>query len=266
MDYISFPTAFTGLLKQHNHTASSADILLAMEAPYLFLKRDGRYIAGTGFLTPEWLHLYLRPLGLQLTKHPLARSELGNFLKCNSPAILQLDEQRFLLVTSRSGQRICLVEKYTTLPTLLKHSPDQVCAYTLDACTPAATDYRSLLAESAQTLPTYAKDIRPLLDLTVTREDMHKLHPQYFRALMVGIPNLVQFYPDEMLQEHLRLLHHTYQHLFTIGVEKADLRERISKRPLFTALIWLRENILDRLYTLGASDELLNQCADCPNT
>ena len=126
MDDLTFPQAFTVLLKLHEHPTTAAQILTAMEAPYLFLQRDGHYIAGNGFFSPKWLHMYLRPLGLQLTKHTFVRAEVGIFLKNNAPAIVQLANRRYVCVHSRSGQRIFLGEKYTTLPTLIKHSPDQL--------------------------------------------------------------------------------------------------------------------------------------------
>ncbi len=260
MDDLNFPQAFTALLKLHEHPTTAAQILTAMEAPYLFLQRDGHYIAGNGFFSPQWLHLYLHPLGLQLTKHTFARAEVGIFLKNNAPAIVQLANQRYVCVHSRSGQRVLLGEKYTTLPTLIKHSPDQVTAYTLEACPAEPMDFLALLAESARTLPKYAEDIASLLHRTVSRQDMQTLHPQYFRALMVDLPRLACHYRDEMLQEELRLLHHAYQHLFVIGEEQVDLRERLSRKRILTCLTWLRENIIDRMYALGASDSLLEQC------
>ena len=260
MDDLTFPAAFINLLKLHEHPTTAAQILTAMEAPYLFLQRDGHYIAGNGFLSPKWLHMYLRPLGLRLTKHTFARAEVGIFLKNNAPAIVQLANHRYVCVHARSGQRVFLGEKYTTLPTLIKHSPDQVTAYTLEACPAEPMDSLALLVESARTLPKYAEDIASLLHRTVTRQDMQTLHTQYFRALMVDLPRLACHYQDEMLQEELRLLHHAYQHLFVIGEEQVDLWERLSRKRILTCLSWLRENIIDRMYALGASDSLLEQC------
>ena len=268
MDYCTFPSALTALLQLHDHPARPADILAAMEAPYLFLKRDGCYIAGVGFFAPKWMHLYLQPLGLQLTEHPLSRADLGSFLKQHTPALLYADN-RCLVVKARSGQRICLaqpkdggivVEKNTTLPTLLKYTPEQLTAYTLDSCTPAPIDFPALLAESTHTLQTYPADLFPLLNLTVTREDMRDLHTRYFRALLTDLPALATHYHDELLQDTFHVLNHAYRHLFIIGEETAELIECLSKRQILRCLSWLREDIIDRLYTLGAPDELLEQC------
>jgi hypothetical protein len=77
---------------------------------------------------------------------------------------------------------------------------------------------------------------------------------------MVDLPRLACHYQDEMLQEELRLLHHAYQHLFVIGEEQVDLWELLSRKRILTCLSWLHENIIDRMYALGASDSLLEQC------
>ena len=98
MDDLTFPQAFTVLLKLHEHPTTAAQILTAMEAPYLFLQRDGRYIAGNGFLSPKWLHMYLRPLGLQLMEHTFSRVEVSTFLKNNAHANLQLSNHRYVCV------------------------------------------------------------------------------------------------------------------------------------------------------------------------
>ena len=107
MDDLTFPQAFTVLLKLHEHPTTAAQILTAMEAPYLFLQRDGHYIAGNGFLSPKWLHMYLRPLGLQLMEHTFSRVEVSTFLKNNAPAtrIIMPNVQRKPFTAAVSPQK-----------------------------------------------------------------------------------------------------------------------------------------------------------------
>lgn len=267
MDFHSFRSAFMALLDHHGHTATTADILSAMEAPYLFLQRDGRYVAGVGFFTPEQMHLYLHPQGKQLTPHDLERRALSSFLKEHAPALLRLPENKYLLITTHHEQRVCLTlptsagsgEHWMTLATLRRHLPEHFTAYTLDACAPAPVDPLPLLMESARTLSAYAEELLPLLSRTVTRENMRELHARCFRALMVELPPLAQHYHDDMLYENLLRLNHAYRHLFTIDEDAVLLQERLSKKRILQCLTWLRESILDRLYELGAPDELLEQ-------
>lgn len=271
MDFHNFRSAFMALLSLHNRTATASDILTAMEAPYLFLRRDDRYMAGVGFFSPEQLHLYLRPHGLQLTRHDLERRTLSTFLKENAPIILQLPENKYLLVTAQDEQRVCLTlpssagacEHWMSISTLRRHLPEQLTAYTLDACTPAPVDFIPLLVESVRTLSAYEKELLPLLAHTVTREDMRKLHSRYFRALMVELPPFAQHYRDDMLYENLLRLNHAYRHLFTIGEDTVLLQERLPQKRILQTLTWLRESILDRLYELGAPNELLEQLYQC---
>ena len=142
---------------------------------------------------------------------------------------------------------------------LRRHLPEHFTAYTLDACAPAPVDLLPLLMESARTLSAYAEELLPLLSRTVTRENMRELHARCFRALMVELPPLAQHYHDDMLYENLLRLNHAYRHLFTIDEDAVLLQERLSKKRILQCLTWLRESILDRLYELGAPDELLEQ-------
>lgn len=266
MKYQSFRAAFMALLRLHGQTDSPADILLAMEAHYLFLHREGRAVSGTGFFTPQWLHLYLRPRGLMLTPHTLPRADVPAFLKDNCPVILQLPQNNHLVIAARQDHRVRLIqppsstlpEQWLTLCTLRRHLPETVTAYTLDACSPEKADFIPLLLESAQTLSAFAEELLPLLSRTVTREDMAGLHPRYFRALMVELPPFAPYF-DEEIAEALLLLHHAYRHLFTIGEEAVSLQERLPKRRILQCLTWLRECVIDRLYDHGAPEELLSQ-------
>ena len=271
MEYQSFRAAFMALLRLHGQSDSPADILLAMEAPYLFLQREGRAVSGTGFFSPQWLHLYLRPRGLMLTPHTLPRADVPAFLKNSCPAILQLPENKHLVIAARQDRRISLVqpksadtpERWITLATLRRHLPEAVTAYTLDACTPEDANFIPLLVESAQTLACYGEVLLSLLSRTVTREDMAALHSRYFRALMVELPPFAPYFDDE-IAEVLLLLHHAYRHLFTIGEEAVTLGERLPKRRILMCLTWLRECVIDRLYDLGAPEELLSQLYQSP--
>ena len=266
MKFYRFSHAFMAMLRHRDPSITDADVLSAMEAPFLLLKQDDRYIAGTGLITPKWIHLYLQPRGLQLTAHALSRKDLGAFVQSHTPTILQLEDQQCLLLAACSDHRVCFIQppsekvsaQWLTLATLRKHLPETFTAYTLDACAPAPVDFLPLLQESWHTLADYKQEILPLFPRTFTRTEMAEMHTKYFRSL------LVDFLPAAHCHDHetrdlLLHLNHEYRHLFLIGENTVCLRERLSKRRFVYFLAWLRENIIDRLYELGASDEMLEQ-------
>ena len=43
-----------------------------MEAPYLFLRNDGDFVAGTSLFRPQWLNLYLHTIGFHLSQTTLS--------------------------------------------------------------------------------------------------------------------------------------------------------------------------------------------------
>ncbi len=256
-------SALKALLDLHGVESKGAVILQAMEAPYLFLLRGGRYLAGTSFLSPDWLNNYLLPRGYRLTEHLLKRQELRAFLTNHTPAVLHLPKDSALVIGQYDEKRVCLIQPGTaddhwlTFPTFLRKLPDTFTALTLDPCPPARVDVIPLLCESMQTLAAYRRELAEYLSRTVTRQDMQALHQQFFRALMVDLPGVAHLYTDVDVTIHLHELAHIYRHLFIIGESEVLLKDRLPAGMIKRCTLWLQEMIIDRLYELGASDDLM---------
>jgi len=261
-DTLSVRFALRTLLTLQGMDTTGFDILQSMEAPYLFLRRNGRYLAGSAFFCPEGLVLYLRPKGLQLTEHQLTHKSLRPLLKRQSPLLL-LPKDQALLIIRYEENRVTLYEasaapeKQTiTFPTLLRKLPESFCALALDACPPEDVPLIPLLCESVRTLADYRRELTAARALTVTREDMRILHP-LFRPLMVDLPQIAHLYPDPDLAQLLIELANIYRHLFIIGEREVQLRDRLPLGMMNRATLWLQELIIDRLYELGAPDNML---------
>lgn len=262
-DTLSFHLALQTLLPLYGIEASERDILQAIEAPYLFLRRADRFLAGASLFTPDGLFLYLLPRGLQLTTQQLPKKAVRAFLQAHAPALLTLPERRALIVSRCEGNRVILAapgdqssERVITFPTLLRKLPEECTVLTLEPCPPEQPDIISLMCESIRTLAAYRRELAEKLSLTVTRQDMQALHP-LFRPLMVDFPLVAHLYSDTDLALLLLDLTHTYRHLFIIGEQEIHLADYLPQKSIDRATLWLQELILDRLYELGAPDSTL---------
>lgn len=251
-------TALKALLDLHGVPSRGTDILRAMEAPCLFLFREGRYIAGTAFLSPAWLNRYLLPQGFRLREHSLSRSDVRHFLADHTPAVLLLPQEQALTIRQADQRRILLLNSTMTWPTLLKKLPDALTALTLDPCTPEPQEVLPLLCESVRTLAAWRRELPAMLARTVTRQEMQPLHQQYFRALMTDLPPLAHLCPDNDLALLQLEMAHIYRHLFIIGENQVLLRDRLPLGMISHCTVYLQELILDRLHQLGAPDEIMD--------
>jgi hypothetical protein len=79
-----------------------------------------------------------------------------------------------------------------------------------------------------------------------------------FRALMHDMRPMTMLTGDSVLEAELELLDHDFRHIFTENdPERQLLATRLPKGPIKRCLLWLYEDVLDRLYQLGADDEQL---------
>jgi len=256
-------SALKALLHLHGLESESSSILQAIEAPYLFLQRGGRYIAGASFLASDWLDNYLLPLGYRLATHQLQRLEVRAFLTNHSPVALELAPQNTFVISHLENNRVALIHPDTadtywlTFPTFLRKLPDSVTVFTLESCPPVSIDAIPLLCESVKTLSCYRQELTDHLSRTVTRQDMQPLHQTFFRALMVDLPAIAHLYTDMDVIIHLQKLSNIYRHLFIIGENEVCLSDHLSFSLINRCLLWLQEVIIDRLHALGASDDIL---------
>ena len=95
---------------------------------------------------------------------------------------------------------------------------------------------------------------------TISREELHSLQTPLLRALMIDMLPMAQLLSQETLYEELRLLNHDYRHIFTRNSPPTvDLQERLPRSSIRQCLAWMRENIVDRLFVHGLSDEQVDE-------
>ena len=264
MNLPAFPhllPALTTLLQHRGTPIDEATLIRRMEIPWLFLNRDGRYLAGLSLLTPPWLNLALQPIELAIAAHPLTKEALLPFLQNHAPLLLELNPGQWLCITSCEGRQIHCVtaNEPCVLPfnRLLQHLHAEITAYTLESAPAGTEDFIPLLSESLRTLSAYRDELHMLLPHSVTRAEMYELHQKTFRALMADLPPLASLFDDDDLQQELRNLHHQYRHLFIIGEDTALLEDRLTRYSIDQCVRWLQEHIRDRLYFHNAPDELI---------
>lgn len=276
MKYIHFEASgmlagLAAMLECCGHDTEDELIALSMDAPWLFLKEGNAYIAGQGLYSPKWMNLYLLPLGFRLTETHLPKEDVPGFLRVHHPALLPLSIDRGVhhpvVCTSYDGGRYCFVNVKTehspepdqlslSRQMLLRRLDDQVAVLTLDKCPPENVDFVPLLVRSLHTLVDYERDIMNACAQTVTRETLTALRTPLLRALMIDMLPMAQLLHEETLYEELRLLNHDYRHVFIpSSPETVELWERLSRSSIRRCLVWMRENIVDRLYDHGLTDE-----------
>ncbi len=276
MKYIHFEASgilagLASMLERCGHDTEDVQIALGMDAPWLFLKDGNNYIAGQGLYSPQWLNLYLLPLGFRLTETLLPKEDIPGFLRLHQPALLPLsidhgvhhpvvfsayDNSRYSFVNVKTEYSVEPDQLSLSRPMLLRRLADQVAVLTLDKCTPETVDFTPLLVKSLHTLADYECDLMRSCAQTVTREKLRALRTPLLRALMIDMLPMARLLHEEALYEELRLLNHDYRHVFTPNSpETVELWERLPRSSIRNCLAWIREHIVDRLYDHGLTDE-----------
>lgn len=275
MKYITFSgsgllTGLSIMLSRFGIDADAQQIAFGTEMPRLFLHKDGQYYAGSRLFQPEWMNLYLNALGLHLSVHHLIRREAPAFLRSHAPAMLALTVSPqhvhpVVFTGYQNGRYEFLNIRKALSPEpdalslsadmLRRRLTDDVTAYTLEACERRTADFAPLLRASLHALTDYQNELLKLCTQTLTREQFFALKQPFLRALLQDAYPMAVLLEDVVLSEHLRELNHRYRHIFVrAGESSAVLSDYFSKRMLCRCILWLQENIHDRLAELGAED------------
>ena len=183
----------------------------------------------------KWLNLYLHPQGFHLAAHALPKAETGSFLHNHTPRMLWMtvapNVQRLTVFTGYAAGKYLLaacprpdeaVPPTMVLATdgLLRRIPETTTLYNLEKCSPTPVDFLPLMAESLRTLGAYK----------------HELLRQCDRIVSPG-----------------RTWQSCTRSCFIDGEQSNRLSDRVPVSRLCAALDWLQENLVDRMYELGAS-------------
>lgn len=280
MKYITFPaagklTALAIMLECFGHDTDDQTIALHMRAPWLFVKEDDRYLAGSSLYQPRWLDLYLTPHGFHMTEISLPKDHVPAFLRSVRTAMLPLkvtqDQTHPVVFTGSQGGRylFCNVKQQAssepdnislTTAMLKRRLTEIVSVSSLEECQPATVDFVPLLLESINNLTHYQHDVLQALKKTVTRDEFQMLSKQLFRALMQDALPMAQLGEDFDLTNELLLLNHDYRHVFTRNSPcSVTLVEKIPRGSVRKCVSWLREDIIDQLYLHGLSDDAVEK-------
>lgn len=276
MKYITFPgsgllTGLATMLSSLGYETDAKQIAFGMEMPWLFLNKDGRYYAGPQLFQPEWVNLYLNSLGIQLNMQHLSPKDVPAFLRAHAPVMLPLavtpDSIHPVVFTGYQDKRYSFLNiKKAASPEpdafslsadmLRRRMKADVTAYTLEACERRSADFTPLLRASLTSLSQYQGELLKICTKTLSRETFSDLKQPFLRALLQDTYPMALLLEDPMLTEYLRELNHRYRHVFIRASEQsAELRDYFSKRMLYNCILWLKENIHDRLAELGAEDD-----------
>lgn len=275
MKYMTYPltripTGVAIMLEQLGHDADDLEIILGMKAPWLLLKDGGHYLAGAALFQPRWLDLYLAPRGFHMTESVLAKEEMPAFLRTQRTAMLSLAVSKEIrhpaVFAGYEGGRYTFINVKSAVSDepdtislsaamLLRRMEERVTVFTLEPCTPSQVDFLPLLAESLDNLTAYQADVMAVLQRAVTREEFRDLGARLFRALMQDMLPMAVLICDPDLIEGLRLLNHDYRHVFTRNSpDRVLLEERLPRSAIRECIAWLREDIVDQLYSCGMTD------------
>lgn len=275
MKYITFAgsgmlVCLANLLEQLGYDTDAQTIALEMETPYLLLHEDGMYKAGVRLYDLQHMNMYLHTHGFHMDQKVLPQRDVFSFLRSHKPVMLSIEVQKhvhhpvvFSGYENGRFQFVNIMQKNTPEPETMSFShdmlkrrlPEAVTVYTLCTCPPSSSDYQMLLLRSLDTLESYLNDVLAARELCVTPSEYRKLQDTLFRPLMQDLLPLTALTGDEILFEELRLLNHDYRHVFIWPDQtSAALYEHLPKNSIRQCIGWLRENIIDRLYALGADE------------
>ena len=278
MPFITFPAAgklagLAAMLEYLGYATDDRTIAREMEAPYLFAHENGYYRAGAQLYSPPWLNLYLHPRGYHMDEMTLPAEDIPQQLRSLPTAMLSMriakavrhpvvylgyESRRYRFSNIKRADSPEPDDFSLTSAMLKNRLEDTVTLYTLKQCPPCPVDFVPLLCNSLDVLKTYLHDLLAVRSKIVTLEELQLLYEPLFRALMRDLLPLVPFLDDVRLAEELRYLQHDYRHIFTYNSPSAvHLSERLPKSSITLCLTWLYEDIVDRLYALGADDALM---------
>lgn len=278
MKYIHFEAAgvlagLANMLEHLGHDTEDYKIAFGMDAPWLFLHEGDAYLAGHQLYTPRYLNLYLKPNGFCMAEVALPKAEAAAFLRKQQTAMLRLcvekgnvhpvvfigyEGGRYLFNNiktedSREPELLSLSSQM-----LLRRLEEQVSIYTLESCPPEPVDFLPLMIASLRNLADYEAALMAACTRTVTRQEFNALRMPLLRALMVDVRPMALLLKQPVLAVELRLLHHDYQHVFTrLSPPTVPLWERLPRSSIRKCISWLRENVIDRMYDHGATDEMV---------
>ena len=141
---------------------------------------------------------------------------------------------------------------------LRRRLPETVRLCTVETCAPKPVDFIPLLLTTLENIRAYPADLLAAREKYITRSDLRQMRDPLFRALMHDMRPMTMLTGDSVLEAELELLDHDFRHIFTENDPESQLlATRLPKGPIKRCLLWLYEDVLDRLYQLGADDEQL---------
>ena len=248
-------------------------VAFGMEAPYLFVHRDGEYRAGVKLYQPEWLNIYLHPIGFSMETQTLQRAEVPAFLRSHKPVLVPIEVSkgwthpvvfrhyengRYSFINVRSADIPEPDAFFFTSDMLKRRLDDTVKVFLLTECEPTEVDVIPMLLESLRVLTAYEADLLESRKHVYTREEFDALYEPLFRAIVRDYVPLSGFLNDKDLNYEIKKLSHAHKHVFLPGDESVELRDCLSIKNIKNCLLWVRENIYDRLCDLDVPDELFD--------
>lgn len=267
------------MLECHGFETDDRSIALGMEAPYLFLRENGCFVAGASLFVPRYINLYLHSIGFHLERIALPKDEVLPFLRNSRTALLPLlnlketpptlkpvvfsgiQRGRFIF-TNLKPEYAKEPDSFSyTTPMLLSRLTDSVKIYTLTPIPPEPADFLPYLAESLRNIATFGADFQEIAQRRVTREEYEQLKKTHLHALMHDLEPMAAIGHDSQLYNELKLLNHLHSYVFLrFSPERVSLKPKLPMRYVQNAVTWLQEDIIDRLYAHGASDDFINKC------
>ena len=259
------------MLECLGHDTEDRTIALGMEAPYLFLRSEDGFIAGTSLFRPRWINLYLHSIGFHLDQITLPKDDVPAFLRQRPTAMLPIqlspndNASQPVVFTGLNRGRFCfgtlspnnaLLKSFTDAQ-LQSRLPEKCMVYVIDVIPSEAVDFMPYLGESLRNLSLFWDVFQQLLTRSVTRDEYDALKQSHLRALMHDLLPAASLNHDGMLIEELKIANYFYKGVFQEhSPEHVLLSNKIPAVFIKNCVNWLKEDITDRLYELGASDEV----------
>lgn len=273
MKYMTFNSscAFAGIanmLEKKGISVEDYEVALGMELPYLMVREEDAFLAGTMLQEKKWFDIFLKKQGFALLEETVKREAVPEYLAKTDTAMLglRIDESKKHAVVFESVEREIysfLNNKHAesdepdtvhlTEKELLERLDEEVRVATLISCEKETVDVMPLVHESALKLDELQYAILDFCEEEHSREEVLENLDRLFRPVLLEGVSMMELLQEEEVASQLREVREEFmQVVFREKRQQLRLDECMGLVDLSQAIMGWKAIMRDRLEQLIA--------------